>query len=68
VVHEESVHFGFGAEIASQIQEKMFYDLDAPVMRIGSANSFVPYYPELENTVLPQVKNITAKLLELYQI
>ncbi|MGQ9495932.1 MAG: alpha-ketoacid dehydrogenase subunit alpha/beta [Thermoanaerobaculaceae bacterium] len=58
VVHEDCLSFGFGAEIAARIADELFFHLDAPVRRVAAKDSFVPYAPELEDAVLPQVEDI----------
>jgi 2-oxoisovalerate dehydrogenase E1 component beta subunit len=57
VVHEASVSFGPGAEIAAQITERCFYQLLSPVLRVGGFD--VPYPPaKLEEYHLPGVDRI----------
>ncbi|MGC8916317.1 MAG: alpha-ketoacid dehydrogenase subunit alpha/beta [Thermoanaerobaculum sp.] len=58
VVHEDCLSFGYGAEIAARIADELFFELDAPVRRLAAKDSFVPYAPELEDVVLPQVEDI----------
>ena len=60
VVHEDVLTGGFGGEIAAWIAEHCFWDLDAPVGRVGAKDCHVPYEPALEAAVLPQVDDITA--------
>jgi len=60
VVHEDTLTAGFGAEVAAWVAEHCFWSLDAPVGRVGAADSFVPYEPSLEAAVLPQVHDIVA--------
>jgi pyruvate/2-oxoglutarate/acetoin dehydrogenase E1 component len=48
------------AEISTRIMEKGFYDLDAPVERICSAEVPMPYAKHLEQAALPQVETIVA--------
>jgi 2-oxoisovalerate dehydrogenase E1 component len=47
------VPFGIGAEIAARVVRDAFWDLDAPVERIGAATTPPPYAPELERAWLP---------------
>ena len=54
VFHEDSKFTGFGAEIASEISEKAFEYLDAPIKRIGALHIPIPFHPNLENATLPQ--------------
>lgn len=53
------------AEIAARIMENAFYDLDAPVARLCSAETAMPYAKQLEDAALPQVDTIAARLREL---
>lgn len=62
IVHEAPLTCGFGAEIAAQIGEKGFEVLDAPVKRLGSLDTCVPYCKELEDRVLPQKADILAAI------
>jgi 2-oxoisovalerate dehydrogenase E1 component len=54
VFHEDSKFTGFGAEIASEISEKAFEYLDAPIKRIGALHIPIPFHPNLEKATLPQ--------------
>ncbi|MEP6598161.1 MAG: alpha-ketoacid dehydrogenase subunit beta [Actinomycetota bacterium] len=57
VVHEAAVSFGLGAEIAARVQEKAFYSLEAPVLRVAGFDT--PYPPSrLEEDWLPSVDRI----------
>lgn len=60
VVHEAQRLGGFGAELASTIQEKGFYDLEAPVARVAALDTPIPYNRRLEAKVLPQVEDVIA--------
>jgi 2-oxoisovalerate dehydrogenase E1 component len=60
VVHEDIAHGGFGGEIAAWASDELFWDLDAPVVRVGAQNCHVAYAPELETAILPQVGDIEA--------
>jgi len=63
VVHEDVLTAGFGAEIASWVGEHCFFDLDAPVGRVGALDAHVPYEPTLERAVLPQIDDIESAIL-----
>jgi 2-oxoisovalerate dehydrogenase E1 component len=65
VVHEDTVSFGYGAEIAARIADQLFAHLDAPVRRFAAKDSFVAYAPSLEDAILPQVDTILAAMKDL---
>jgi pyruvate/2-oxoglutarate/acetoin dehydrogenase E1 component len=45
---------GLSAEIAARIAESLFYDLDAPVARVCTAEVPIPYPKHLEDAAVPQ--------------
>ncbi len=58
-VYEAVKTLGIGAEISAMVVESDAFDfLDAPVIRLGGAESPIPYNPELEKAVVPQVPDI----------
>ena len=61
VVHEDTLSWGYGAEISARIASELFGSLDAPVGRIGALDTWVGYSPSLENEILPQVENIVEE-------
>jgi 2-oxoisovalerate dehydrogenase E1 component len=65
VVHEDTISWGYGAEIAARIAGELFTYLDGPVRRVGAKDTFVAYSPDLEEEILPQVDDIVASILEL---
>ncbi|GIO26939.1 alpha-ketoacid dehydrogenase subunit beta [Ornithinibacillus bavariensis] len=65
VVHEAVKRGGIGGEIASVVAESEAFDyLDAPIKRLGGAESPVPYNPELERAHIPQVPDIITAVKE----
>ena len=59
VVHEASTFVSIGSEIAAAISEACFYDLEAPVLRVGAYN--MPYPPaDVEDDFLPDVDRVLA--------
>jgi len=65
VAYEDSLSWGYGAEIASRIAQDTFAWLDAPVRRIASTDTFVAYAPELEDVILPQTETIKAAIEDI---
>jgi 2-oxoisovalerate dehydrogenase E1 component len=65
VAYEDSISWGYGAEIASVIADECFAWLDAPVKRIGSTDTFVGYAPRLEDSILPQVETFRQAYEEI---
>ena len=51
---------GLSAEVAARIAEGAFYELDAPIARVCSAEVPIPYAKHLEEAALPQVASIAA--------
>ena len=61
VIHEAVRFGGLGGEIAAQVQELAFDDLDAPVARVGAPFSPVPFSSVLEQAYLPNAEKIAAE-------
>jgi 2-oxoisovalerate dehydrogenase E1 component beta subunit len=57
VVHEAAVSHGVGAELAARMQEKAFYSLEAPVLRVGGFDTPYPA-SRLEEEWLPNAERI----------
>jgi pyruvate/2-oxoglutarate/acetoin dehydrogenase E1 component len=54
------------AEIAARIAESLFYDLDAPVSRVCTAEVPIPYPKHLEDAALPQPPAVVAAVQALF--
>jgi 2-oxoisovalerate dehydrogenase E1 component len=65
VAHEDMLSWGYGAELAARIGDELFEDLDAPVRRIGSMDTFIAYQPILEDAILPQPETIFKAIVDL---
>jgi len=68
VVHEAMRTAGPGAEIAARIQEEAFYDLEAPVLRVGAKDLPLPQHSALETLCLPSVAQIEAEARRLMSL
>ncbi len=64
VLHEDTLTGGIGGDIAAYIAEHLFEDLDAPVMRVGSLDTPVPFAGILEKQFLP-VDRLYEQMLKL---
>jgi len=65
VAHEDSLSWGYGAEIAARISSELFEYLDAPVRRVGALDTFVGYAPTLEEAILPQSADVLKAIVEV---
>ncbi len=65
IAHEAVVPFGIGAEIAATVARDGFWNLDAPIERIGAAATPPPYAPELERAWLPDADAIADAIKRL---
>jgi 2-oxoisovalerate dehydrogenase E1 component len=68
IAHEAAVPFGIGAEIAATVAREAFWDLDAPIERIGAAPTPPPYAPDLERAWLPDRDDIAAAVRRLVAV
>jgi 2-oxoisovalerate dehydrogenase E1 component len=65
IAHEAVTDFGIGAELAARLADAGFWELDAPIKRVGAAAVPPPYAPELEHAWLPDAKRIEAAVREV---
>ena len=65
VAYEDSLSWGYGAELSAAIADECFAWLDAPVRRVASTDTFVGYAPQLEDAILPQVSTFVAAYEEI---
>jgi 2-oxoisovalerate dehydrogenase E1 component len=65
VLTEDSLSWGYGAELAARIGEDLYTELDGPVRRLAATDTFVAYAPELEDFILPQSGDILRAVEEL---
>lgn len=65
-VYEGVKTLGVGAEVSAMIAESEAFDfLDAPIVRLGGAETPIPYNPELEKATVPQVPDIEKAARDL---
>jgi 2-oxoisovalerate dehydrogenase E1 component len=65
VAYEDSISWGYGAEIASRIADECFPWLDAPVRRVASLDTYVGYAPRIEDATLPQIDDFKRAIAEI---
>jgi pyruvate dehydrogenase E1 component beta subunit len=65
VVDEGHRRYGAGAELAAVIAEGAFYNLDAPVRRLGALDVPIPFSPPLEDETVPTPDTVAAAAREL---
>ncbi len=66
IFHEDTLFGGIGSEIAAYISEHLFEHIDAPVIRVASLDTPVPFTPSLEKIFLPKerLKTSIKKILD----
>lgn len=67
VAYEDTLSWGYGAEIAARIADELFSHLDAPVKRVAAKDTFIAYQPVLESAILPQVQDLYLGMKELLE-
>jgi 2-oxoisovalerate dehydrogenase E1 component len=65
IAHEDTLSWGYGAEIAARIADELFSSLDAPVRRVGALDTWVGYHPQIEAAILPQTETLVAEMDKL---
>ena len=65
ILHEATHTSGFGAEIAATVSEEAFESLDAPVSRLASIDTPIPFSPDIEKNIFWPKKQIKDKIIEL---
>jgi len=65
VIDEGYYRYGVTGELASVIQEGAFYDLDAPVRRLGAMHVPIPFSPALEDVTVPTPRDVVDTARQL---
>lgn len=66
ILHEDTLFCGLGSEISALVMEHCFEYLDAPVKRVGSIETPIPFHKSLENNYLPK-ERLREELLKLIE-
>lgn len=67
IVHEAVRRCGWGAEVAARVAEEAMDYLDAPIRRVAALETPVPFAPNLEDYVIPNVERIVGGVRALWQ-
>ncbi|WP_222919568.1 alpha-ketoacid dehydrogenase subunit beta [Natrinema sp. SYSU A 869] len=62
VADESPLSYGTHAEIVARVQEDAFFSLDAPIQRVGTPDTHIPFSPQLEQEVLPGDDDVKAAI------
>ncbi len=65
ILHEDNKTGGVGAEVAAFVADTCFQELDGPIVRLAAADTHIPYAPELEEAVLPNVNDVIQAARQL---
>jgi len=68
VAHEDTLSWGYGAEIVARIADELFFELDAPVRRVAAKDTWVAYHPSLEDEILPQPADFLQAYRDLVRV
>lgn len=60
IVSEDTARAGVGAELVAAINDHAFYELEAPVQRVSTADTPIPFGPASERHAIPQIEDILA--------
>ena len=60
VIEQDRPFCGVGAEVCYRIQQNIFDDLDAPILRVAQEDVPMPYNERLEKAVLPSTEKLIA--------
>ncbi|WP_136592123.1 alpha-ketoacid dehydrogenase subunit beta [Salinigranum halophilum] len=62
VADESPLSYGTHAEVVARVQEEGFFSLDAPIQRVGVADTHIPFSPALEEEILPHADDVRAAI------
>jgi 2-oxoisovalerate dehydrogenase E1 component beta subunit len=68
VLSEEPVTGSVAGDVAARVAERAFWQLDAPIARVGCPDTPVPYSPPLEDAYLPDAAKLAARVRELVAV
>jgi pyruvate dehydrogenase E1 component beta subunit len=68
IVHEDTYHCGWGAQLGSWIAENHIFLLDAPIVRVAALDVPIPFSPVLENHVIPSKDRIVEEARKMMRV
>jgi pyruvate dehydrogenase E1 component beta subunit len=60
IVHEDTLSGGWGAEVAARAADECLYSLEAPIKRVATYDTPLPFAPIMEAAVTPSVGRIVS--------
>jgi pyruvate dehydrogenase E1 component beta subunit len=66
IVSEDVITCGFASEVSAHIAENALFSLDAPIIRVSVPHTPIPFAPNNEQSVIPQVKDIIDAVRSLF--
>ncbi len=66
IVHEDTLTGGWGAEIAARAADECHYFLEAPIKRIATLDTPLPFAPVMEQAVVPGMERIRAGIRSVF--
>ena len=67
-LQEDTRSGGLAGELAAQIADELFFELDAPIRRVAAPDTPVPYSPPLEHDFLPKAEQVVAEAVALCSV
>jgi len=68
IVHEANKTMGFGAEVAAFLAEELFWDLDAPVMRVAAKDCHIAFNQPEESAIIPDASKVAEAARRLVNL
>jgi len=65
IVHEDTLTGGWGAEVAARAADECIYSLEAPIKRVATYDTPLPFAPAMEPADVPTVERLASNVREL---
>lgn len=67
IVHEDTLTGGWGAEVAARAADECLFSLEAPIKRVATADTPLPFAPIMEQAVVPTTDRIISVIRSLFR-